>query len=119
MSKLVLSMVVYFAEVTVSGFMLGRVLGFSRAFSFAAGLWLVILFFPPLNPMFGLQGVRATSPQWGNTPGHLQSHSHLISADRSTDLVGTGLALCQCDQYWPREQYDNAADRISARGAIL
>src|SRR6266516_494689 len=65
--KLVLSMVVYFFEVTVSCFVLGRMLGFSRAFSFAAALWLVILFFPPFNFVFGLQGVLATSPQWGNT----------------------------------------------------
>jgi hypothetical protein len=66
-NKLVLSMAVYFSEVTVSAFLLGRVLGFSQAFSFASALWLVVLFFPPLNFVFGLQGVLATSPQWGNT----------------------------------------------------
>jgi len=66
-TKFVLSMVVYFLEVTVSSYLLGRVLGFSQSFSFAAALWLVILLFPPFNFVFGLQGWLATSPQWGNT----------------------------------------------------
>jgi len=66
-TKFVVSMTVYFVEVTVSCFVLGVVLGFSRAFSFAAALWLVVLFFPPFNFVFGLQGVVATSPQWANT----------------------------------------------------
>jgi hypothetical protein len=66
-TKFVLSMVVYFLEVTVSCFVLGRALGFSQSFSFAAALWLVILLFPPFNFVFGLQGWLATSPQWGHT----------------------------------------------------
>jgi len=66
-TQFVLSMVVYFLEITVSCFALGRALGFSPAFSFASSIWLVILFFPPFNFVFGLQGVLATSPQWANT----------------------------------------------------
>lgn len=66
-TKFVISMTVYFVEVTVSCFVLGVVLGFSRVFSFAAALWLVILFLPPFNFVLGLQGVVATSPQWANT----------------------------------------------------
>jgi hypothetical protein len=66
-TKFVISMTVYFIEVTASCFVLGVVLGFSRAFSFAAALWVVVLFLPPFNFVFGLQGVVATSPQWANT----------------------------------------------------
>jgi hypothetical protein len=66
-TKFVVSMAVYFVEVTVSCFVLGITLGFSRAFSFAAALWLVVLFLPPFNFVFGLQGIVATSPQWANT----------------------------------------------------
>jgi hypothetical protein len=65
-TKFVTSMVVYFLEVTFSSFLLARVLGFSFVFSLAAALWLVVLFFPPFNFVFGLQGILATSPQWGN-----------------------------------------------------
>jgi hypothetical protein len=65
--KFVISMIVYFLEVTASSFLLGRALGFSAAFSCASTLWLVFLFFPPFNFVFGLNGVLATSPQWATT----------------------------------------------------
>ena len=60
-TKFVISMIVYFFEVTVSSILLGRVVGFSWAFSFAAALWVIVLYFPPFNFVFGLQGVVATS----------------------------------------------------------
>lgn len=65
--KFIVSMIVYFLEVTVSSFILGRALGFSKSLSFTAALWLVILLFPPFNFLFGLPGILATSPQWANT----------------------------------------------------
>ena len=65
-TKIVASMVVYFLEVTISCLLLGRALGFSWTFSFCASIWLVVLFLPPFNFLFSLQGVMATSPQWAN-----------------------------------------------------
>ena len=65
-TKFVLSMIVYFLEITASSLLLGRVLGFSWTFSFVAALWLVILYLPPFNFVFGLQGVVATSAQWAH-----------------------------------------------------
>ena len=65
-TKFVISMIVYFFEVTVSCILLGRIAGFSWAFSFAAALWVIVLYFPPFNFVFGLQGVVATSAQWAH-----------------------------------------------------
>jgi hypothetical protein len=61
--KFIISMIVYFLEVTLSSFVLGRAMGFSASMSFAAVAWLVLLLFPPFNFVFGLQGILATSPQ--------------------------------------------------------
>jgi hypothetical protein len=65
--KQVISFIVYFTEVTLSTFVLGVRLGFSRPFAFVASLWLVVLLFPPFNFMFGLQGWLATHPPYGHT----------------------------------------------------
>src|SRR5260370_26610023 len=67
MSKQVVSLIVYFTEVTLSSFALGVAIGFSRPFAFAASLWLTVLLFPPLNFTFGLYGWLATSPLYGHT----------------------------------------------------
>jgi hypothetical protein len=66
-AKLVISFVVYFMEVTLSTFVLGLALGFSRLFSFTGSIWLALLLFPPFNFMFGLQGWLATAPLYGHT----------------------------------------------------
>lgn len=65
--KLIVSFIVYFIEVTFSTFVLGLVLGFSRQFSFAASIWVMLLLFPPFNFMFGLQGWLATAPLYGHS----------------------------------------------------
>jgi hypothetical protein len=65
-TKLVASMAFYFLGATISSFFLGRAIGFSKAFSFAASVWLVALFFPPFNFLFGQPGVLATAPLWAN-----------------------------------------------------
>jgi hypothetical protein len=67
MLKLIASFVVYFLEVTLSTFVLGVALGFSRPFAFAAALWLAFLLFPPFNFVFGLQGWLGTAPLYGHT----------------------------------------------------
>src|SRR5262245_64351868 len=66
-SQWVASFVVYFLEVTLSTFVLGVVLGFSRSFAFVASLWLAFLLFPPFNFVYGLQGWLATTPVYGHT----------------------------------------------------
>jgi hypothetical protein len=66
-SKHVASFVVYFLEVTLSTFILGVALGFSRPFALVASLWLAFLLFPPFNFVYGLQGWLATTPLYGHT----------------------------------------------------
>jgi hypothetical protein len=63
----VASFIVYFLEVTVSAFLLGVALGFSRLFAFVGALWLAFLLFPPFNFVYGLQGWLATNPPYGHT----------------------------------------------------
>lgn len=75
-AKHILSQFVYFLEVTVSTFILGRALGFSRPLSFAASMWVTILLFSPFNGIFGLQGWIATAP----SHGHALAFSNLILA---------------------------------------
>ena len=65
--KQVVSLVIYFIEVTASTFFLAMTLGFSRQFAFAGALWLAFLLFPPFNFVYGLQGWLATSPLYGHT----------------------------------------------------
>lgn len=58
---------IYFVEVALSTFALGRALEFSRVVSFLASIWLALLLFPPFNFMFGLQGWFATAPLYAHT----------------------------------------------------
>jgi hypothetical protein len=67
--KRVISLVIYFVEVTASSYALGVSLGFSRPFSFVASLWVAFLLFPPFNFVFGLGGLLGTFPVYGHTLG--------------------------------------------------
>src|SRR5262249_27316702 len=66
-SKRVISLVVYFVEVTVTSAALGVTLGFSRRFALVASLWAAFLLFPPFNFVYGLQGLLGTWPLYGHT----------------------------------------------------
>jgi hypothetical protein len=66
-SKHVISFIIYFLEATLSTWLLGTALGFSRSFAFVGSLWLAFLLFPPFNFAVGLQGWVASAPVYGHT----------------------------------------------------
>ena len=61
------SFALYHTEFTASVLALGRALGFSAAYGFAASVWLTVLLFPPLNYVFGLHAWLGSAPVYAHT----------------------------------------------------
>ena len=56
-----LAFAIYFSEVLLSTYFLGRTLGFSRPFTLAASGWTTLILFPLINFAFGIMGWFASA----------------------------------------------------------